>query len=306
MYVEAKRVGTLGRQGTERKIDGKYYCYKLPDGFDFVVYKGQFLDQLVASRNGDLYGETKHSTKDKLVYKKIRTEIHHGIKYAVFRFSKEAVKRMFGEEEAEKDKRASIPVKDVIFETFRKEEITRKIECIDGDPNNTYWKNLRLEPEEWTKNIDWDVFMKVDEIISKNKKRMLYEHNLDQHEQSMETMMFSTALEIAADYKGDEGNLKEYTKTKLEWRINNWARDNEHPIIYTNGNWEDAERTINHMESGRRKPGSKSNKKENIEKKQARMSRDIEPGEYPLDEYPIKEEPRRVRGRTPLGDIYVD
>lgn len=311
MYVEAIRVGKLGTRGTERKIDGKYYQYKLPEGFDFVVYKGEFLDKLVASEDGDIYGEIKASNTEKLVYKKLRTEIHTGIKYAVYRFSKKAVKRILGDEEAEKDKKAALPVKEIIFETFRNREVKGKVVCIDGDPNNCSIYNLiekvpkrvTVEEDEWAE----EEFLEISKIAEAAKLNLLANLNATMYEQDIMDILLDAELEAMKTWKPGSMSLKRFVRKKIEWAFTDWKRQHEDaPAIYTYGDWEEGERINNLKESGRKKPGSRKNEQGDVEEKKDRMSKTLDPEGYPLEKYPIKEEPRRVRGRTPLGGIYVD
>lgn len=280
MYVIAKRVGTLGIRGTERKIDGKYYQYQLPEGFDFALYDGKFHDRLVASRDGNLYGETRHSNKDMLVYKKLRTETKKGIDYAVIIFSRKATEKMLGER---KNKKGYIPLKKIINETFNiKEEETKE------------------------EKVRWRVYTRAIKYAEKEINKSTSGHYWFLKE-SLGDLAFEIALDVAKTYNGDGRNLEAYTRTYTEWRIRNYLKKEEPPMaIYSYGDMEESERVNNLKTSGRKKPGSTKHEEEDVEKKQARMSRCLNPEDYPLDKYPIKEESRRVRGRTQLGGIYVD
>jgi len=81
--IKATRCKHLGARSTERYVNGAYRCYELPEGYDFAIINGRFMDAIVLGIDGTAYLENpKLSNEKELIFTIRQTdEVNKGTQY---------------------------------------------------------------------------------------------------------------------------------------------------------------------------------------------------------------------------------
>ena len=208
----ATRVDTLGARGCERRLNGVYVCYQLPEGYDFMKYNDLFIDVYAVGKDGTIWKEQKGlSTEDELVFKEVMPEEQNGMLYLRTK---------------NKDSGNSyIQLKRIVYETFTcgVNAAQMRIYCLNTNERDCHYINLSPTPKrekriEVTTQNWWTMTKAVNEALKAT-------HIREDKRLDAEIIAEEAGFEALEKYDSRRnGSLFVFIKQNVEWRLTDFKR----------------------------------------------------------------------------------